>query len=246
MSNRKPIPKGTRFEVFKRDKFTCQYCGSKAPDVVLHVDHIDPVANGGGNEIMNLVTSCVACNVGKSDKKLSNQSALSKQRAEIEALEERRQQLEMMMEWRRAATDYEVDELAILAKEIESITHRSLSKFGMQQLSSFRKKYEVSEILMAIDDLFPGPVESSAKFNEAFKRIPIKCKWRRMYGDHGARYAYIQAILRNRFQNQYARLVPVIYHAHIEQGHPLEEIEARARTTGSISDFCDAFGFDWR
>ena len=29
---REPISKKLRFEVFKRDSFTCQYCGSKAPD----------------------------------------------------------------------------------------------------------------------------------------------------------------------------------------------------------------------
>ena len=41
MAERKPIGKKMRFEVFKRDKFTCQYCGRKAPDVILEVDHIN-------------------------------------------------------------------------------------------------------------------------------------------------------------------------------------------------------------
>ena len=40
---RKAISKKLRFEVFKRDSFTCQYCGKSAPDVILHVDHILPV-----------------------------------------------------------------------------------------------------------------------------------------------------------------------------------------------------------
>lgn len=43
-NKREPVGKKLRFEVFKRDKFTCQYCGAKAPDVVLHVDHIQAVA----------------------------------------------------------------------------------------------------------------------------------------------------------------------------------------------------------
>jgi 5-methylcytosine-specific restriction endonuclease McrA len=63
MSKRKAIGKKIRFEVFKRDKFTCQYCGEKSPDVILHIDHINPVAEGGGNDIINLITSCVACNL---------------------------------------------------------------------------------------------------------------------------------------------------------------------------------------
>ena len=48
---RKPLSKKIRFEVFKRDKFTCQYCGRMSPDVILEVDHIEPVAEGGDNEI---------------------------------------------------------------------------------------------------------------------------------------------------------------------------------------------------
>lgn len=47
MANRIPISKKLRFEVFKRDCFTCQYCGEKAPNVKLEVDHIKPVSNYG-------------------------------------------------------------------------------------------------------------------------------------------------------------------------------------------------------
>lgn len=65
---RKAISKKLRFEVFKRDSFTCQYCGRKAPDVVLEVDHIKPVAQGGTNTILNLITSCRECNRGKGKK----------------------------------------------------------------------------------------------------------------------------------------------------------------------------------
>ncbi len=65
MADRKPISKKTRFEVFKRDKFTCQYCGRMSPDVILEVDHIKPVADGGTNKLINLITSCRDCNRGK-------------------------------------------------------------------------------------------------------------------------------------------------------------------------------------
>ena len=53
MSERKAISKKLRFEVFKRDNFTCQYCGRMAPDVILEVDHINPVKNGGDNNREN-------------------------------------------------------------------------------------------------------------------------------------------------------------------------------------------------
>lgn len=56
-----------RFKVLCRDNFTCQYCGRKAPDVELEVDHIYPVSKGGKAREDNLVTSCVSCNSGKKD-----------------------------------------------------------------------------------------------------------------------------------------------------------------------------------
>lgn len=61
----------TRFEVFKRDSFTCRYCGRKSPEAILEIDHIVAVANGGTNDLMNLATSCWDCNRGKSDVPLS-------------------------------------------------------------------------------------------------------------------------------------------------------------------------------
>jgi hypothetical protein len=67
---RKALSKKIRFEVFKKDNFTCQYCGAKAPKVELHVDHIKPVSRGGTNELENLTTSCLPCNLGKGNREL--------------------------------------------------------------------------------------------------------------------------------------------------------------------------------
>jgi len=65
-TSRAPRPTAQqRFDVLKRDKFTCQYCGRKAPDVPLVVDHKAPLADGGRSEESNLVTSCQDCNAGK-------------------------------------------------------------------------------------------------------------------------------------------------------------------------------------
>ena len=62
------ISKSLRFDIFRRDKFVCQYCGRTPPDVVLEVDHITPVSQGGDDEPPNLVTSCYDCNRGKGAK----------------------------------------------------------------------------------------------------------------------------------------------------------------------------------
>jgi hypothetical protein len=69
---RVPISKGKRFEIFARDGFTCQYCGLRPPDVILEVDHIEPVAGGGSNDDVNLITSCFDCNRGKRAKRLGD------------------------------------------------------------------------------------------------------------------------------------------------------------------------------
>lgn len=60
------VTKRTRFEVLRRDNHTCQYCGAKAPDVTLQIDHVVPVALGGDDKPSNLVTACKDCNGGKS------------------------------------------------------------------------------------------------------------------------------------------------------------------------------------
>jgi 5-methylcytosine-specific restriction endonuclease McrA len=58
-----------RFAVFVRDGFRCRYCGIGACDgAVLHADHVIPASRGGPTNIDNLVTACLDCNLGKSDK----------------------------------------------------------------------------------------------------------------------------------------------------------------------------------
>jgi len=60
-----PVSKRIRYEVLKRDNHTCRYCGGAAPDVVLTVDHVTPVALGGSDDPSNLVAACKDCNAGK-------------------------------------------------------------------------------------------------------------------------------------------------------------------------------------
>ena len=50
-------------EVFMRDRFTCQYCGKKAPDLTL--DHVIPRHQKGGHTWENVVTACTRCNLRK-------------------------------------------------------------------------------------------------------------------------------------------------------------------------------------
>lgn len=62
------VPKRLRFEVMRRDGFTCRYCGTPAPETGagLTVDHVIPRSLGGTNDPSNLVAACQDCNAGKS------------------------------------------------------------------------------------------------------------------------------------------------------------------------------------
>jgi 5-methylcytosine-specific restriction endonuclease McrA len=67
---RQPLRPSVRFFVLKRDGFRCAYCGRSGGEYPLAVDHIIPVAAGGNDHPSNLITACVECNAGKSDKVL--------------------------------------------------------------------------------------------------------------------------------------------------------------------------------
>lgn len=60
------VSKRLRYEVMRRDNFTCRYCGKKAGETELTIDHVVPVALGGDDQPTNLVTACAGCNAGKS------------------------------------------------------------------------------------------------------------------------------------------------------------------------------------
>ena len=58
-----------RYNVLKRDNFTCVLCGATARDgAKLQVDHIIPVSKGGKTVMSNLQTLCEKCNKGKNNK----------------------------------------------------------------------------------------------------------------------------------------------------------------------------------
>lgn len=58
-------PAFTRFNVFLRDRFTCQYCGSRDD---LTFDHVIPRSRGGLTRWDNVVTACAPCNLAKGNK----------------------------------------------------------------------------------------------------------------------------------------------------------------------------------
>lgn len=62
------MPAFTRFNVFLRDCFTCQYCAARRGAPELTFDHVTPRARGGRTSWENVVTACSACNLRKGSK----------------------------------------------------------------------------------------------------------------------------------------------------------------------------------
>jgi len=57
----------TRFNLFLRDEFCCQYCGARGD---LTFDHIVPRASGGVTSWQNVVAACSPCNLRKGSRSL--------------------------------------------------------------------------------------------------------------------------------------------------------------------------------
>lgn len=172
---RKSISKKLRFEVFKRDMFTCQYCGRKAPDVVLHIDHIKPVSKGGRNEIMNLVTSCIDCNLGKGAKTLSDQSVVERQRKQAEYLAQRREQIEMLRNWQLEMLEQENLEIDAVDTLVKKLTDgkKSLSEHGRNStVRPLLKKYGLQFVM---DSLHEGFITYNSDIERTLNKLSGIC-----------------------------------------------------------------------
>jgi len=163
-TKRRGISKTLRMEVFKRDAFKCVYCGKKPEDgAVLEIDHLTPVAKGGKDDIFNLVTSCLDCNRGKGAKELSDQTALEKQRNEMERLNKRLNHLKGLKQWRDELSKLEDSEIDFFVSEMEAAYNVSLTELGIKKAKKMVRKYTLEMCVSLISEL---PVE---KIPEEYK-----------------------------------------------------------------------------
>ena len=135
-----------RFEVFKRDAFTCQDCGRTTPNVVLYVGYKISPEKGGTTELDNLITRCYECFEEKP----------------LERLSERREQLEMMIEWKNGWKTYKEDSRDHVVEYIHSkIEGYTLKTKAKQNVANALKKYGVPKVLDIIDEA----AEKSLKYD---------------------------------------------------------------------------------
>ena len=161
---RKTISKKTRFEVFKRDGFTCQYCGAHPPAVILHVDHIVPLALGGDNHIDNYVTACAPCNLGKSATSLTDvPQSLKEKAAEVAEHELQIAGYQKVMDERRFRLEDEVGQVADFFEAINP--GYMLSSTALVSVRKFIESIGVHAVCEAMESAYTRPtVRKGAEF----------------------------------------------------------------------------------
>jgi len=113
------LSKRIRFEVLKRDGFRCRYCGISSLSALLHVDHVIPRAEGGTDDPANLIASCAACNLGKSDVQLDES------RIPRVSTEDIREQTEQVREYLDAARELEQERARFAEMLVDLFEERS-------------------------------------------------------------------------------------------------------------------------
>jgi len=247
---RQAISKKLRFEVFKRDSFTCQYCGAKAPEVVLNVDHIEPVAEGGTNDIINLVTACKDCNAGKRARRLSDDTVVRIQRKQSEESQEFLEQARAVLEWQRTLIDVEAQVTKGAADIFNHlIGDRSLNENGEDVLRKYIKKHGVDKVVSAMRASvesylrrdYDGRVtdESVEKCLEMIPRI-INVQDQRETKPYLKDIYYIRGILRNRFTYVNEKAAIKQMEQAYEAGVPLSSMKSLALEAKNWTEWHDS------
>jgi len=248
---RAPISKKLRFEVFKRDSFTCQYCGQQAPNVILHVDHVRPVSDGGSTDILNLITACIACNAGKGARSLSDQAVLSKQVDQLVELQERREQIEMMIQWRDELLRLSDETVRTVVGKIGERGKWEPNENGVADIRKWLKRVDAGSLLRAADEAFDCYLQydedgqpTPESWNIAFLKIPafVSIQQQEAEKPYLRRLLYIQGIIRRRFKHRSYDCIDYLEHLHL-CGVTIEELERRAKRMrlGHIEDFVEPF-----
>ena len=181
VSKRKPISQSLRFDVLEKDNFACQYCGAKATDdnVLLEIDHIVPVSQGGGNNIENLITSCKKCNMGKGVKKLGAKKRLTLRQKEIRELEQKREQLEAYIKSRLNKTE-EIKPLIDYINHIIKINTGfgiTVSDYAINKFLCLYKKLDKEEFVEVIENTdFPN-IKSSQDISKKEEEARGNANW---------------------------------------------------------------------
>lgn len=253
MAKRQAISPKLRFEVLKQARFRCQYCGASQadPDVVLHIDHLKPVAEGGTNDLLNLVAACAVCNLGKGRRLLDDDSVLRQARSSLEEIQHRRDNLQLMAKWLDECR-HELEDSVSLAWNSWLDWSRcpelpeEIVRTCRQELQRLIQKFGAAEVLRSVYIVVQKYVHYDSKGRPDVNSLA--CSWDKLGGvcsnrsaqrrdTDESRLKYIRGILKNRFgSGVYEVALPVIRVA-ASQGLAIERIEAAAKLACSWKQF---------
>lgn len=177
------LSKSKRFAIFERDGFACMYCGRQPPEIVLEVDHIHPISDGGTDDDANLVTACFDCNRGKSDKVIKSRPVASEESSELrlERIEQMRAMLEIAAQ-ERELIDQENYRLACYWFELRGDSDHMLHERRRVNLRVFQARlpsHSISEAMVIANSRFPV---TTANDMQTWKYFCGIC-WKRIRGE---------------------------------------------------------------
>ncbi|WP_197476448.1 HNH endonuclease [Eikenella sp. NML03-A-027] len=210
-----------------------------APDVVLEIDHINPVSNGGDNDIMNLITLCRDCNQGKKHRTLDDHAVIQKQKAMLDELNQRREQLEMLMKWREELQDIDSQCIEAVATRInEFISPAAVNDQGKRTIKRWLKKYSLNAVLDSIDKV--AERFSSAKMPDSaddfFNYIPRNLAYQSVPEDM-RQLLYIRGIMRNRFHYVNEKMALVLMKNAVNEGVRMDWLKELALSTKNWTEW---------
>lgn len=150
---RKPIPRKLRFEIFRRDAFTCRYCGRRPPEVILEIDHIVPVVEGGLSELPNLITACRECNGGKGARLIQEAPCRDDVAQELPDLSEKREQVRAFYQYQQELSEISELNVQLVVDHFAKYGLEILSR-GRASIGTFLKSLSPSELIEAVDIAF--------------------------------------------------------------------------------------------
>ena len=145
-----------KFDVFKRDEFTCQRCGAQAPSVTLvaHMFGDDP------SSANSFVTMCTTC----ADTKLPNEKVAHAE------------QMDMLDEWQTQLTKDMLDASAIVSKIMLMMTGRKLNERGKSGMARLIRKFGLSTVCDAMRTAFSQyPIDTDEDIDFAYGKIGGIC-----------------------------------------------------------------------
>lgn len=240
---RKGLSKRLRFEVLRRDNSTCRYCGRTPPDVVLEIDHLIPVAKGGGDEILNLVAACEDCNAGKSARMLDDDSISRVEQSNVDDMRQKiDEQIKNLAEKEQVLQDFEAlrrapnNEALALVRLWSDLT--GLDGWSIRDLKRWVRRYEFETVVKAMYEVADT---KNIKMVRVFASIAAqdrkepgvkRCHMLRAYAMKKWPYLESQDVL-----SAFLKLLRI--------GGDLDELEYAVRDSYSAIDLQNAIAIQW-